>query len=58
MSKQKGNTSIITISLPTELVERLDAYIGKGERSRLITRLLETELDKREKALFEDIFDK
>jgi metal-responsive CopG/Arc/MetJ family transcriptional regulator len=41
----------ITLTIPAPVAKRLDASIPRRQRSRVITRLLRTELEKRERSL-------
>lgn len=43
----------ILISLPDQLATRLRSAIPARQRSKIITHLIEEEIEKREKALFE-----
>jgi metal-responsive CopG/Arc/MetJ family transcriptional regulator len=43
----------VLISLPEQLVARMRATIPTRQRSKVITRLLESEVEKREQALYE-----
>lgn len=43
----------ILISMPDKLVVRMRATIPTRQRSKTITRLIEKEIEKREKALYE-----
>ena len=43
----------ILISLPEQLTARMRVTIPKRQRSKIITRLIEKEIEKRERALYE-----
>jgi len=43
----------ILISLPDSVISRMKALIPPRQRSRLVARLVEAELEKREKQLFQ-----
>ena len=43
----------ILISLPDQLANRMRSAIPARQRSKIFTRLIEKEVDKREKALYE-----
>ena len=43
----------VLVSLPEELVVRMKALIPNRQRSKILAKLLEQEVNKREKALYE-----
>lgn len=43
----------VLISLPDQLVARMRATIPARQRSKIITKLIEDEIERRERALFE-----
>jgi hypothetical protein len=45
--------SKVLISIPDDIASRMRATIPQRQRSKVIVRLIEAELDKREKALHE-----
>jgi hypothetical protein len=45
--------SKVLISIPDDIASRMKAAIPQRQRSKVIVRLIELEIDKREKALYE-----
>ena len=45
--------SKVLISIPDDIAVRMKAAIPQRQRSKVIVRLIEMEIDKREKALYE-----
>jgi len=43
----------VLISIPDDIASRMRAAIPQRQRSKVIVRLIEAEIDKREKALYE-----
>lgn len=43
----------VLISIPDDIASRMRAAIPQRQRSKVIVRLLEAEIDRREKALYE-----
>lgn len=42
-----GNSKITAVRLPLEIVQKIDALVGKGNRSRFIAEAIEKELKRR-----------